>query len=591
MDATTQQNVERWLSGQYDEKTKAEIRSLLKENPQEIIDAFYTTLEFGTGGLRGIMGVGTNRMNQYMVGAATQGLANYLNKQSQNQKIHTVIIGYDSRLNSRLFAEESAKVLAGNGIKAYIFKEIHPSPLVSFGCRYKKCSAGIMITASHNPPEYNGYKVYWEDGGQVVPPHDTGIIAEVKQITDASQVKMVPTLSHPLIEEIGDEIDQAYLKAVFPLQVHPKDNQEYGKDLKIVYTSLHGTGIILVPKILKEWGFNQLAFVDKQIIPDGHFPTVNFPNPEYPEALKLGIDVLKSTKSDILIATDPDADRLGIVLLHQGEPVILTGNQIACIFLNYVCHGLDTQQRLPPKPASIKTIGTTEMFSSISNNYHVSCFNVLTGFKYIAEKIRQWEGMPDGFNYLFGGEESYGYLLGTNTRDKDAVLCSALACEVALHAKRQGKTLLDYLYALFEKFGVHQEMLLSLDFEDTKADKEKMQNIMLQLRQTPLKSIMGVPVISVEDYLSSTKYFLDTEKKEPITLPKSNVLLYWLADKSKLMVRPSGTEPKIKLYCGAVKPVINSLNEAIKDCEKHAKELLKTVKNILVPDQPKETAL
>jgi phosphoglucomutase/phosphomannomutase len=582
LDPTTKKNIDQWLNGEYDEETKKAIREMLAERPSEAIDAFYTQLSFGTGGLRGIMGVGTNRMNPYTVRAATQGLANYLATQPPIQDRHAVFIGYDSRNNSKLFAEESAKVLAGNGMKVYLCKDLRPTPLVSFGCRIKKCSAAIMITASHNPPAYNGYKVYWNDGAQVLPPHDQGIIKEVERITDPGMVKKVNSVNDPLIEMVDDKLDDEYLKAIFPLQNYPKQNQEYGKQLKVVYTSLHGAGITLVPKALANWGFANLFFVENQIVPDGNFPTVKSPNPEERSALSLGIERLKETNGDILIATDPDTDRVGIAVQHQGEIHLLNGNQVASICLEHICEALTSQNLMPSKAVFVKTIGTTELFQKICDRYKKPCVNVLTGFKYIAEKIREWEQDPSqGWRYIFGGEESYGYLLGTVVRDKDAVSTSALICEVALAAKRKGKTIVDLLQDLYHKYGVFVEKLLSVNFEETKAGKEQMAKGMALLDQSPPTSIDGTPVLVIEDYKRSIKRNLQTNEKTPITLPVSDVLLFWLEDGTKLMIRPSGTEPKIKIYCGVQEKKFSSLPSAIMDANEKADRLMKALKNLL----------
>lgn len=579
LDETTKQNVERWLTENYDEDTKNQIRELLKNNPQEVIDSFYTNLSFGTGGLRGIMGVGSNRMNPYTVRAATQGLANYLNKQLKKEI--SVLIGYDSRINSRLFAEETAKVLAANGIHAYLFEDLRPVPLISFGCRLKKCDAAVMITASHNPPQYNGYKVYWNDGGQVLPPHDQGMITEVNQITDTTQVKTT-LLTHPLITTVGSEIDEAYIKAISTLQLYPEKNQEFGKTLTITYSSLHGTGITMVPKLLASWGFTQLHLVEKQKIPDGHFPTTPYPNPEEHAALKLGVEVMLETNSDLLLATDPDADRVGVVVNHHRNAIFLNGNQVACLCLEHICQGMKEQNKLPKKPAFVKTIVTTELFKAIAEGFGIPCFDVLTGFKYIAEKIHQWEQSPDGYQFIFGGEESYGYLLGTNSRDKDAVVSCALICEVALQAKLEKKTLVDKLNELYKKYGVYREKLFSLDLEESKAGKEQTKRIMQELRSSPPKTLLGTTILSIDDYQTSISTTLSNGKTTPLTLPKSNVLVFHLADDTKLVIRPSGTEPKIKLYCLTQNHHFYTLDEGIEHCDVLADEYLKTLKNQLM---------
>lgn len=579
LDVTTQKNVDLWLKGNYDEKTKKEIQELLKDNPKEIIDAFYTNLSFGTGGLRGIMGVGSNRMNRYTVGAATQGLANYLNQQATPPQGHIVLIGYDSRHQSREFAEESAQVLAGNNIKVLIFKELRPTPLVSFGCRLKKCSSAIMITASHNPPEYNGYKVYWNDGAQILPPHDKNIIAEVSKISNPSQVKKVPSSTHPLIEWVGEEIDVAYINAIRPLQNYPEDNKFKGKNLNIVYTSLHGTGITMVPKALNDWGFTQVALVNKQVIPDGDFPTAHHPNPEEKAALKLGIDVLEETQADIFIATDPDCDRMGIVIRDHKGVHIFNGNQVACLCLNHLC----TSQQMPANAAFVKTVVTTELFKAICEDYKKPCEDVLTGFKYVAEKIREWETNPKGPQFLFGAEESYGYLLGTHARDKDAIILSALICEVALHAKLNSQSLLDVLHEIYQKYGYYHEALLSVQFPETREGREQMKKGIEKIQADPPKEILGISVKSVEDYRLLIKKDLLSGKTEKITLPKTEMLVFWLADHTKLVIRPSGTEPKIKIYCGVVHRHFDSIETAQLEGEKHANDLLQALASHLNP--------
>lgn len=581
LDLITKKNVNLWLDGQYDEVTKSTIRHLLQEDPQQVIDAFFTNLTFGTAGLRGIMGIGTNRMNVYTVRAATQGLANYILKQPKTTTDLAVFIGYDSRHQSRLFAEETAKVLAGNGIRTYLSKDIRPTPYVSFGCRYKNCLSAIMITASHNPAEYNGYKVYWSDGGQIVPPHDLGIIAEVTKITDPAMVKTVVSIQDPLIEEISSDVDEAYIKAVTALQNYPEINKKEGKQLKVVYTSLHGTGITLAPRVFAAWGFTNLSFVEAQIIPDGSFPTVKSPNPEEHAALIMGIDVMLKTGSDILIANDPDADRVGVAVAHQGEAILINGNQIAVVCLEHICEALSKQKHLSTKAAFIKTIVTTELFQAICDSYKRPCVNVLTGFKYIAEKIREWETLPDGHQFIFGAEESYGYLPGTYARDKDAISTGALLCEVALQAKLQGKTLIDKLHDIYRKYGIYYEKVFSINFGETKEGKEQMALSMDRLRQQIVTNIDEIKVICVEDYELSTKHNLMTGKTDPITLPISNILVYWLEDGTKVIIRPSGTEPKVKIYCGIVHKAFSTIADGLEECELRCQRIITIIKNLL----------
>lgn len=566
-DPTTQANVTAWLEGSYDEATKAEIRELISKDPQKVVDAFYTNLSFGTGGLRGIMGVGTNRMNIYTVRAATQGLANHINKQPPKEEGHSVFIGHDSRHHSREFAEEAAKVLAANGVRAYLAEELRPTPYVSFGCRHKGCTAAIMITASHNPPEYNGYKVYWDDGGQVVPPHDQAIIDEVKQITDNAMLKVAKDLTDPLITQVDGEVDTAYLEAISKLQLYPEVNHDHGCELKVVYTSLHGTGITLMPQALACWGFKHLILVEKQVIPDGNFPTAHTPNPEQREALKLGIQTMEADSADILIATDPDADRVGVAVRHQGKTELLTGNQIAALCLAHICNA----HKIPERSAAVKSIGTTELFRAIAKKYGVGCTDVLPGFKYIAEKIRQWEESPNGDQFLFGAEESYGYLFGTHARDKDAIISGALICEMALQAKLESKTLVDKLHELYQEHGVHVEKLLSIKFPETKIGKEAMEKGMAKLRENPPKTLTGIAVNTIDDIL----------QPNCLDLPTSNVLIFWLEDGTKVMVRPSGTEPKVKLYCGVVQKEFSNLAQGLATCEKRADALLSEVEALL----------
>lgn len=587
IDETTQKNIDAWLQGNYDSQTKDYIQQQLQKNPQELVDAFYTHLSFGTGGLRGIMGVGTNRMNVYTVRFATQGLANYIAKQEKSSKRHYVLIGYDCRNHSREFAEETAKVLAGNGIEVFLYKELRPVALVSFGVLYKKCIAGVMITASHNPPAYNGYKVYWRHGGQVLPPHDKGIIHEVGEIKQLSDVKSVD-LPHPLVHEIDEEIDSAYIAAIRNLQLYPEQNKEHGKELSIVYTNIHGGGITMVPRALNDWGFSSLSYVEEQKKPDGNFPTVKSPNPEEPATLKMGIDQLIKVKGDILMATDPDVDRVAVVVMHEGKPVSLNGNEAACIGLEHICRALTESKKMPPKAMFVKTIVTSELFKAIAEYYKGTCIDVLTGFKYIGEKISHWElekkvDVPH-HQFIFGGEESYGCLLGTHARDKDAVVTAALMSEAALHQKLMGKTLIDLLYEIYKTHGVYREKLLSLTYEG-KEGLEKIQSMMDSLRKNPPRVLGKSKVVAIEDYLTHTIHYLESGKKEPLLLPKSDVLRFWLEDKTKLVVRPSGTEPKIKVYCGCFKkPLFSdtlSIDEMINVCDTKAELYLDILKKML----------
>jgi phosphomannomutase len=585
IDPQTQKSIDSWLEGDYDAETKESIRQLQQENPQEIIDAFYKTLSFGTGGMRGKMGVGTNRMNFYTIRAATQGLANYLLLQPiRYHSPHRVCIAFDCRHNSHAFALEAAKVLAANGIEVFIYRELRPVASVSFGVLHLKCNAGIMITASHNPPEYNGYKVYWSYGGQVLPPQDEEITQQVNSITSLNMVK-VGTFPHTLIHEIGEETDKAYLQAIHPCQLHLGDNQTHGQRLKIVYTSLHGAGITMIPPTLREWGFTHLNLVQAQAKPDGNFPTVKTPNPEEHEALSLGIKELLATQSDLLIGTDPDTDRLGVVALYQNKPFFFDGNQVACLLLEHLCHSLRQTHQMPPKAMCIKTIVTTELLSKIANHYRIGCLDVLTGFKYVGEKIHQWEEEKKAdvvaHHFLLGAEESYGYLIGTHVRDKDAVVAAACICEAALQMKLQGKTLVDLLHEIYMTYGVYREKLLSLTYEGKKG-AEKIESMMTFLRKNPLLRIEHQNVSRIEDYAKRTIFYPESGHIKPLLLPVSDVLRFWLEDGTKIVVRPSGTEPKIKLYCGVLEkhhhPDLHALEKAIASCDAKAARLLTSLK-------------
>jgi phosphomannomutase len=476
-------------------------------------------LRFGTGGIRGLMGDGPNRINRETICTLTQGLANYINRQPGP---HSSFIGFDTRHHSHTFAHEAAQILVANGIKVYLCKDPRPTPLTAFGCRLKQCTAAIMITASHNPPEYNGYKIYWSDGGQVMPNHSSAILKEVEKVTEVKRV------SNSMITIVSEEIDDAYISAGCKLQNYPEDNKRYGKDLKITYTSFHGTGMALAPRMLSGWGFSNIAYVDEQIIPNGDFPTVNYPNPEDKQALTMGLERLLATNSDLLIANDPDADRVGVAVRHHGKAIVLTGNQVACLCLEHLCRA----NSIHPKAACIKTLVTTELFQAICGHYEVDCFNVPIGFKYMAAMISEWEKKPSGPRFLFGAEDSCGYLYGTLTRDKDGIIPAALIAEMTLQAKRQGKTLIDRLQELHQKYGVYIEETMAIHFE-----KEMMAQKMADFRAHLPTQFNGIAVKACEEHVDA--------------------LLFWLADGSKLVVRPSGTEPKIKFYCG----VVNSSRE------------------------------
>ena len=532
MDSFIRNRIEPWMNEPFDQETQKEVRHLLQTNPLKLEDAFFSDLSFGTAGLRGLMGVGTNRMNIYTIRKTTQGLAVYLQEAFPSQSI-SVCIGFDNRFHSEEFAQEAASVLSHYGISVYLLKKLRPTPYVSFACRHFHAQAAIMITASHNPKEYNGYKVYWQDGAQILSPHDQNILACIKAIDGFS----APLKPNPqLIHVIDETLDAAYLDAIRPLAHFPTENHQHGKELQIVYTSFHGTGITLAPQALKDWGFSSITYVEKQVVIDPAFPTVAFPNPEYPEALKLGIDLLLQSHGDLLLATDPDADRLGVVIRHQGQAQILTGNEIASLCTEYLCRLMKKQNAFPPNPAIVTSVVSSRLMDAICAAFQVSCIRVLTGFKYIGEKIRNWE-QDKSHTFLFGAEESYGFLIGTHSRDKDAIVSSCLIAEMALFFKRQGKTLVDILHEIYQTYGIFRDAQLSIDFEPSKEGMQAQQNLMSKLRNSPPSQIRGKNVLLFEDY-----------QKGLHNLPPSNMLLLKLENGIKLIIRPSGTEPKVKVY-------------------------------------------
>jgi phosphoglucomutase len=541
MDAAIQSKVNIWLSGNYDQATKDEITRLQKEKPDELADSFYTNLEFGTGGLRGIMGVGTNRMNKYTIGMATQGYANYL-KFSFPGKTVKVAIAHDSRNNSRFFAETTANVFAANGIHVYLFEDLRPTPELSFAIRYLKCQGGVVCTASHNPKEFNGYKAYWDDGSQLVPPHDKNVIKEVEKIASVDDVKW--TGGEKNITIIGKDIDDAFMNMVKELSVYPEVIAKQ-HDLKIVYTPIHGTGITLVPEVLKRFGFTNVHIVEEQSKPDGNFPTVVYPNPEEKETMSIGLKKAKELNADILLGTDPDADRVGIgVKDNHGEWVLMNGNQTAVLACNYLIEARKAKGIAKSNDMVITTIVTTGMINQIASKNGVACYNVLTGFKWIAAMIREKEGKE---NYIIGGEESFGLMIGDQIRDKDAVSAVALLCEMAAYEKEKGKTLFDKMIDLYIEYGFYKETLISI----TKKGMDGQQQIAAMMqgyRDNPPKMINGSEVVHLLDYALSKEKNLQTGEEGPIQLPKSNVLQFILADGSTISARPSGTEPKIKFY-------------------------------------------
>ena len=542
---------EQWLSNPYfDEATKEELKNIA-EDDNEIKERFYMDLEFGTAGLRGIIGAGTNRMNIYVVRRATQGLANYIAK--VDKKSQGVAIAYDSRHMSPEFAEEAALCLAANGIKAYIFESLRPTPELSFAVRHLGCVAGINVTASHNPPEYNGYKVDWEDGAQITPPHDSGIMGEVKSISDWNTVKTIDKAEAEkagLFQVIGKEVDDAYMAELKKQVLHMDAIKAEGKNLKVVYTPLHGTGNIPARRILKELGFENVYVVKEQELPDGDFPTVSYPNPEAAEAFELGLKLAKEVDADLVLATDPDADRLGVrVKDKNGEYHDLTGNMSGCLLANYeISQKKAINGSLPEDGALIKTIVTTNLADAIAKGYGVKLIEVLTGFKFIGQQILGFEQSGKG-SYLFGFEESYGCLIGTYARDKDAIVATMALCEAAAYYKTQGKTLWDAMIEMYEQFGYYKDAIQSVTMKGIEG-LQKIQEIMNSLRQNPPAEFAGHKVVAVRDYKADTITDVATGAVKPTGLPNSNVLYYELTDDAWVCVRPSGTEPKVKFYYG-----------------------------------------
>ena len=525
-----------WLDGNYDEQTKSEVRELMEKDPAGLEDAFYRNLEFGTGGLRGVMGVGTNRMNKYTVGMATQGLANYIRKHCTGDDIK-VCVSYDCRNHSKEFAKITADVFSANGLHVYLFESLRPTPELSYSIRKKGAQSGVMVTASHNPKEYNGYKVYWSDGAQITSPVDKDIVAEVNAISDPSMVKFVPGEGAGKIEIMGEEVDNSYLDDILSLMLSPEAREKH-KDLKIVYTPLHGTGVRLVPMALKRLGFENIIHVPEQDVNDGDFPTVMSPNPEEPSALKMAVEAADREHADIVLATDPDADRMGIAVRdNDGKMVLFNGNQTGSMLTYYILNRWKELGKLDPSKYVVKTIVTTELIRAIAEKFGVKVYNVLTGFKYIAEIVKQNEGKGE---FICGGEESYGFNVGEYVRDKDAVIACSMVAECACWAAEQGLTLYQLMQKIYKEFGYYRESLTSL-VRKGKAGVEEIAAIMTDMRNNPPKDLAGSPVVKVVDY----------NKPEETGLPKSNVLQFFSEEGDVVSVRPSGTEPKIKFYFGA----------------------------------------
>jgi len=542
IDENIQQRAKIWLEGNYDKKTKQEIRELLENNPKEAIDAFYRDLEFGTGGLRGVMGAGTNRMNRYTVGMATQGLVNYLKEMFPDKDLIKVAIAYDSRINNTFFADTTADVFTANGIKVYLFDALRPTPELSFAIRFLRCQAGIVITASHNPPEYNGYKAYWEDGGQLISPHDKNVIDEVNKISSIEDVRF--ERNENLIEIVGEAIDIEYINRIKALSLSPDVIQKQS-DLKIVYTPIHGTGVKLVPDTLKAFGFKNVYNVPEQDITDGNFPTVKSPNPEEPAALAMAIKKAEEVNANIVMATDPDADRVGIAVRNdKNEFVLLNGNQTATLLIYYLLKKWKENGKLTGNEYIVKTIVTSEILKDMAVKADVEYYDTLTGFKFIAEILRLNEGKKE---FIGGGEESYGYLVGDFVRDKDAVISCCMIAETAAWAADQGKTLYELLPDIYAEFGYYKEKLTSI-VRKGKEGAEEIQQMMVEYRANPPKLINGSELVMIKDYLSGKAIDLQNNSETDIDLPKSNVLQFFLEDGSKISVRPSGTEPKIKFY-------------------------------------------
>ena len=563
-----------WLDGHYDEETKKQVKDLIDNNKNELIESFYKDLEFGTGGLRGIMGVGSNRMNIYTVGAATQGLANYLKDCFKGKEIR-VAVAHDSRNNSRMFAEHVADIFASNGIRVFLFDALRPTPELSFAIRELHCQSGVVVTASHNPKEYNGYKAYWEDGSQVTPPHDKNIIKEVEKITDVDMIQSGK--NKELIEILDEKFDEIYLNKVHELSLAPDSVKKF-HDMKIVYSPMHGAGVRLVPASLKKWGFTNVIMVPEQSIVDGNFPTVESPNPEERKTMSMAIELGRKEGAELVMATDPDSDRIGLALRNQkGEYVLLNGNQTLMLLMSYQLTRWAERGELDGNQFVVKTIVTSQMANAIAAHYGVKCYDCLTGFKYIAKIIREQEGKA---KYIGGGEESFGYLAGDYVRDKDGVSACSLAAEAAAWAKdTMGLTLYEWLQELYVKYGFYRELQIPV-VRKGKEGAELIQKMMVDFRENPPKTIIGSPVVKILDYKTLEATDLKTGAKTPIEIDQSNVLQWLTEDGTIVSVRPSGTEPKIKFYFGVkgelksvadFEQVQNELNEKLEAIKKDLK--------------------
>ena len=570
IDSATQERIKQWLSDEYDQETIEKIKALQNANNEnELIDAFYKDLAFGTGGLRGVMGIGPNRINKYTVGKATQGLANFLLNNNTNEEVR-VAVSYDSRNNSKEFAKLVANVFSANNIKVFLFNELRPTPMLSFAIRHFRCHSGVMLTASHNPKEYNGYKAYWSDGCQLVAPQDQQVIDEVNKIKSVKDIKFTPIASN--ITLVDEKFDNIYIEANKKLSLSPKEiaNQ---KDLKIVYSSIHGTGISIVPAMLKSWGFNQVHLVEEQATPDGNFPTVKYPNPEEEDAMQMAINKGAEVDADIVLATDPDADRVGLAVKNsKGAFQLLNGNQIGSLLTHYILSVKHDLKDLKPNDYIVLTIVTSNLIADIANKFNVKAYHTLTGFKYIGNLITSLLGKEQ---FLVGGEESYGYLIGDLVRDKDAVNSCAFIAEMAAYYKDKGKSLFDILLELYTEHGFYHEKLISLTKEG-KSGSEEIEKMMENLRADSPKELFGIQVQEVRDYLNQSGENLITKEKFQLDLPQSNVLQFLTVDGDIISARPSGTEPKIKFYCS-----VKNKRDTIENYSKVLGELENKIKGIM----------
>ena len=551
LEPTVKRNINTWLKGSYDTETKSAIQKMLEAGAvTELTDAFYKDLEFGTGGIRGIMGVGSNRVNKYTLGMATQGLSNYLLKRYPNQQIK-VVIAHDCRNNSDVFARMTAEVFSANGIYVYYFEALRPTPELSYAIRELGCQSGVMLTASHNPKEYNGYKAYGENGGQLVSPDDKAVLEEVRKIDSVDKINFKAI--HENIETIGKEIDEKYLDELVALSIS-KEAIQRQSDLKIVFSPIHGTGGVLVPPILERFGFKNVTLVEEQMVVDGNFPTVIYPNPEEKDALKMAINKAKEIDADLVMATDPDADRVGMAIKNdKGDIILLNGNQAACLLIQYVLTAWGKADKLDGNQYVVKTIVTSYLIDKIAASKNVDCYNTLTGFKYIGQIMTQLEGQK---TFIVGGEESYGYLVGEHARDKDAVISCAMLAEMVAYYKDQGSSLYETLIDMYLEYGFYKEKLIAIKKEG-KAGAEEIKAMMERFRAHPPAVLGGSKVATIKDYQSSISKNMLTGEAEKIDLPTSNVLQFFTEDGSIISARPSGTEPKIKFYCSVHEPLPN----------------------------------